>query len=89
MNTPVIFLKKIVRVRKKLISINQSKINHFHATKILNELELYLDAYGKTLGEDFWRKFIKKRAQDILFIIPASKAGDKYTKELNNIISNE
>lgn len=80
------YLKKIIRVRRKLIQMNKSGISQFEARKRLQEIEKYVDAYGAKYGEEYWKGFLKRRKADILYLIHANKAEEAYIKELNELI---
>lgn len=86
MSKRVAYLKKIIRVRKKLMSLNQSKINHFEASRRIQELEKYVKAYGDSYGEDYWKGFLNRRKADIIFLIPSNRAQEAYMTELHQLL---
>ena len=86
MSERVKYLKKIIRVRKKLIQLKQCGINQYEASRKIQEIEKYVLAYGDKYGEDYWKGFLNRRKSDILYLIPANRAEEAYLKELNELL---
>lgn len=86
MSERVKYLKKIIRVRKKLIQLNQSRLNQHEVLTNIREIEKYVQAYGDKYGEDYWKGFMNRRKSEILYLIPANRAEDAYLKELNELL---
>lgn len=86
MSKRVAYLKKIIRIRKKLIEMKSSGKSTYESIKVTAEIEKYVKAYGNTYGEDYWKGFLNRRYYNILFLIPANKAQDKFISELNELL---
>lgn len=86
MSKRVAYLKKIIRIRKKLIELKKSGKSTYEAMKVTAEIEKYVKAYGNCYGEDYWKGFLNRRYHDILFLIPANRAQDKFINELNELL---
>lgn len=79
------YLKKVVRIRKHLIREKKSGIQTWRALQIIQELEKYINAYPSASSE-FWKRFIKKKYEDIIYLIPINNTKEKLINELNRII---
>ncbi|MDX1642015.1 MAG: hypothetical protein R3220_09980 [Balneolaceae bacterium] len=85
MSRRVKYLKKIIRIRKKLIDLNKSGMNPYESRRRIQEIEKYLEAYGQSYGEEYWKGFLQRRRADIIYLIPANNAENAFIKELNEL----
>jgi hypothetical protein len=79
-----IWLRKIVRQRKRLIRTGDTKINLTKCTNITNELSLLLQANPYNGIKIF--RLIYRKSELIRYIIPGNDALDKNLKILNECI---
>lgn len=86
MSKRVAYLKKIIRIRKKLLELKKCGTNPYETIRTVKEIEKYVQAYGQKYGEEYWKGFMNRRKSDILFLIPSNNAEDKFLKELNELL---
>ena len=79
-----VWLRKVVRQRKRLLRTRESKVNPMKCAKIVDELTLLLGAYGYK-GKEIFRLIYRKR-DNIRYIIPGNKGEDTNLKILDQCI---
>ncbi|MGQ1890623.1 hypothetical protein ACT29H_09295 [Thermophagus sp. OGC60D27] len=83
-----LFVKRIIRIRKRLILNDESKLDHSMAIRIIAILEKYLDYYPFNTRQSM-SKFVLRHASDIMYLIPGktSKSHKRLMQSFNEIYS--
>jgi len=81
----VVFLKKVLRVRKAILRSNTGKKNPYQVINYMQEIEKYVDAYGSKYDEEYWKGFVNSRYEKIVFLIPGNASKHKSLTELNEL----
>jgi len=75
-------VKSIIGIRTKLIKTNASNKNTMLCLKYINELKLYIDAYGQKWDAQRWKNFVIENYDKIIYLIPNTKSGETLKKRL-------
>lgn len=75
-------IKSIISIRAKLIKSNASGKNTMLCLKYINELKLYIEAYGHKWDTNNWKRFVLDHLDKIIYLLPANKQGETLKKRL-------
>jgi hypothetical protein len=78
----------IIRMRKFLIKTNRSKTNDLKSHKYINQLNLYIEAYGHKWNDHGWHRFVSQHINEIEYLIPENKSGNSLKNKLHEKIHN-
>ena len=80
------FVKKIIRVRKHILKLNVSQKNKAKCHLIIKNIEITTQAYRTIWKDDAWVRFIYRKREDLIYLIPENKRGS-YLNELKNLLN--
>lgn len=68
-------IKGVLRQREFLIKNGASHKNAMECYKYIKNIKMQIEAYQNKWDDEGWKKFVKRNAAEILFLIPENKAG--------------
>lgn len=81
------FILKIVKMRKYLIRTGKSGKDAAFMNKLIKEIELFIDFNGKKMDESQWQKFLIRKKNELILLMPNNNAKDSLIDQLQNLIS--
>lgn len=76
----------IVKMRKRLLKMNCSGKNTAKCLRIIQELSIQMEAYGKKWNDEGWRSFVRRNLGSFEFLIPENPAGNSLKQKLHEQI---
>jgi len=79
------FIYKVIKVRRKLIHMQCSKVDALQCKRTINRLDKLMKAYGQKWNTEGWRQFLTRNYNEVLLLIPKN-GSQKYIEDLNKLI---